>query len=62
MPDPAPASVPFGPDNLHPLSTMRTKLVCDRKYDEYGHRRVRIPQPHRLMSTASHLADEDDGR
>lgn len=39
MPDPAPAHVPYGPDNPHPLSTMRTELVWDGKYDEYGRRR-----------------------
>ena len=39
MPDPAPASVPFGPDNPHSLSTMRTELVWEGKYDEYGRRR-----------------------
>ena len=41
MPDPAPASVPFGPDNPHSLSTMRTELVWEGKYDEYGRRRPR---------------------
>ena len=40
MPDPAPASVPFGPDNPHSLSTMRTELVWEGKYDEYGRRRA----------------------
>ena len=29
----------FGPGNSHPLSTMRTELVWDGKYDEYGNRR-----------------------
>ena len=28
-----------GPDNPHPLSTMRTELVWEGKYDEYGRRR-----------------------
>ncbi|MDD2836845.1 MAG: hypothetical protein PHY05_11955 [Methanothrix sp.] len=32
MPDP----VRFCPDNPHPLSQMRTELVWDGKYDEYG--------------------------
>jgi adenine-specific DNA-methyltransferase len=35
MPDP----VRWGPDNPHPLSKMRTELVWDGKYDEYGRRR-----------------------
>ena len=35
MPDP----VHWGPDNPHPLSQMRTELVWDGKYDEYGRRR-----------------------
>ncbi len=29
----------FGPQNPHPLSTMRTELVWEGKYDEYGNRR-----------------------
>ncbi len=29
----------FGPHNPHPLSTMRTELVWEGKYDEYGNRR-----------------------
>jgi len=35
MPDP----VRWGPDNPHPLSQMKTELVWDGKYDEYGRRR-----------------------
>jgi adenine-specific DNA-methyltransferase len=35
MPDP----VRWGPDNPHPLSQIRTELVWDGKYDEYGRRR-----------------------
>jgi hypothetical protein len=62
MPDPISSTLPFGPDNPHPLSTRSTELVWEGKYDEYGRRRVRIPQPHRLMSTASHRAEDDDGR
>ena len=33
------AGTGFGPHNPHPLSTMRTELVWEGKYDEYGHRR-----------------------
>ncbi len=29
----------FGPENLHPLSTLKTELVWEGKYDEYGNRR-----------------------
>jgi adenine-specific DNA-methyltransferase len=35
MPEP----VRWGPDNPHPFSQMRTELVWDGKYDEYGNRR-----------------------
>lgn len=31
--------VVFGPDNPHPLSTRKTELVWEGKYDEYGNRR-----------------------
>jgi len=31
--------VVFGPENPHPLSTMKTELVWEGKYDEYGNRR-----------------------
>lgn len=29
----------YGPHNPHPLSTMRTELVWEGKYDEFGNRR-----------------------
>jgi adenine-specific DNA-methyltransferase len=29
----------YGPDNPHPLSTRRTELIWEGKYDEYGNRR-----------------------
>jgi adenine-specific DNA-methyltransferase len=35
MPEP----VRFCPDNPHPLSQIRTELVWEGKYDEYGRRR-----------------------
>ena len=34
-----PESARWGPDNPHPLSKMKTELVWDGKYDEYGNRR-----------------------
>ncbi len=34
----------WGPDNPHPLSRLKTELVWEGKYDEYGNRRkVRLP-------------------
>ena len=32
--------VAYGPARPHPLSTLRTELVWEGKYDEYGNRRV----------------------
>ncbi len=29
----------YGPDNPHPLSTLKTELVWEGKYDEFGNRR-----------------------
>jgi adenine-specific DNA-methyltransferase len=36
---PAVKPVRYGPDNPHPLSTLRTELVWEGKYDDYGNRR-----------------------
>ena len=33
------SAIPFGPSNPHPLSKMKTELVWEGKYDEYGNRR-----------------------
>ena len=34
----------WGPDNPHPLSQMKTELIWEGKYDEYGNRRpVKLP-------------------
>ena len=30
---------PYGPDNPHPFSTIRTELIWEGKYDQYGNRR-----------------------
>lgn len=36
--------VPWGPDNPHPLSTRKTELIWEGKYDECGNRRpVSLP-------------------
>src|SRR3989337_973013 len=32
-------TTPYGPNNPHPLSQMKTELVWEGKYDEYGNRR-----------------------
>src|SRR5260370_42180240 len=37
--DKASGHMHYGPDNPHPLSTRRTELVWEGKYDEYGRRR-----------------------
>ncbi|MBM4289022.1 MAG: site-specific DNA-methyltransferase [Deltaproteobacteria bacterium] len=35
---------PWGPDNPHPLSRLKTELVWEGKYDEYGNRRpIKLP-------------------
>lgn len=31
--------IPYGPDNPHPFSQIRTELIWEGKYDEYGNRR-----------------------
>ncbi len=37
-------NTPYGPNNSHPLSRMKTELVWEGKYDEYGNRRpIRLP-------------------
>ncbi|MGV8090201.1 MAG: hypothetical protein ACP5OM_08025 [Methanothrix sp.] len=33
-------SIRWGPDNPHPFSQMRTELIWEGKYDEYGNRRL----------------------
>ncbi len=33
------AKAQYGPDNPHPFSTIRTELIWEGKYDEYGNRR-----------------------
>jgi adenine-specific DNA-methyltransferase len=38
-PDGKVPSVRYGPGNPHPLSTLKTELIWDGKYDEYGRRR-----------------------
>jgi len=32
-------NAPYGPNHPHPLSTLKTELVWEGKYDEYGRRR-----------------------
>jgi len=38
--NPKPPTVRYGLDNPHPLSQLKTELVWDGKYDEYGNRRA----------------------
>ena len=40
MPNEKKPTVRYGLDNPHPLSTMKTELVWEGKYDEYGNRRT----------------------
>ncbi len=38
------AQAQYGPDNPHPFSTIRTELIWEGKYDEYGNRReIKLP-------------------
>ncbi len=45
----------YGPHNPHPLSTMRTELVWEGKYDEYVNRRevdvAGLPMPLQKIET-----------
>lgn len=44
MPNSKSNSPAYGPENPHPLSTRKTELVWEGKYDEYGNRRaVKLP-------------------
>ncbi|NLF02728.1 MAG: site-specific DNA-methyltransferase [Anaerolineales bacterium] len=44
MPERSRTDSPWGPANPHPLSRVKTELVWEGKYDEYGNRRpVRLP-------------------
>jgi hypothetical protein len=39
-----PSARPYGPESPHPLSEIKTELVWEGKYDEYGNRRpIRLP-------------------
>jgi len=53
---------PWGPENPHPLSRMRTELVWEGKYDEYGRRReVQLP-PFPLVLQKVETIDEPRDR
>jgi hypothetical protein len=49
----------YGPHNPHPLSTMRTELVWEGKYDEFGTRREiggqPTPLPLQLLTSRAHV-------
>ena len=52
----------FGPQNPHPLSQMRTELVWEGKYDEYGNRReIELPG-HALPLQKIETVDEPKSR
>ena len=44
----------YGPHNPHPLSQMRTELVWEGKYDEYGRPRDDLEQPPHLGRQQAH--------
>ena len=56
----------WGPDNPHPLSRMKTELVWEGKYDEYGNRRpVRLPDsplPLQRIETIDEPRDREKAR
>ncbi|RMG78772.1 MAG: site-specific DNA-methyltransferase, partial [Chloroflexi bacterium] len=56
----------WGPDNPHPLSRLKTELVWEGKYDEYGNRRpVRLPDcplPLQRIETIDEPRDREKAR
>ncbi len=56
----------WGPHNPHPLSRMKTELVWEGKYDEYGNRRpVRLPEsplPLQRVETIDEPRDREKAR
>jgi adenine-specific DNA-methyltransferase len=56
----------WGPNNPHPLSRMKTELVWEGKYDEYGNRRaVRLPAsplPLQRIETIDEPRDREKAR
>ena len=56
----------YGPHNPHPLSRMKTELVWEGKYDEYGNRRpVHLPQsplPLQRIETIDEPRDREKAR
>jgi len=56
----------WGPDNPHPLSRMKTELVWEGKYDEYGNRRpLRLPSsplPLQRIETIDEPHDREKAR
>ncbi len=53
----------WGSDNPHPLSRMKTELVWEGKYDEYGNRRpVRLPETPLLLQRIETIDEPRDAR
>lgn len=57
---------PYGPENPHPLSKIKTELVWEGKYDEYGNRRpIRLPAsplPLQRIETIDEPRDREKAR
>ena len=56
----------WGPDNPHPLSKIKTELVWEGKYDEYGNRRpIHLPTspfPLQRIETIDEPRDREKAR
>ena len=52
----------WGPDNPHPLSRMKTELVWEGKYDEFGERRKTAAPSHALVLQRIETIDEPRDR
>jgi adenine-specific DNA-methyltransferase len=56
----------YGPDNPHPLSCLKTELVWEGKYDEYGNRRTihlpASPLPLQRIETTDEPRDREKAR
>jgi len=53
----------WGPNNAHPLSYMKTELVWEGKYDEYGNRRpVRLPESPLPLQRIESIDEPRDAR
>lgn len=66
MNDPKNNAIPWGPDNPHPLSRLKTELVWEGKYDEHGNRRPislpTSPLPLQRIETIDEPHDREKAR